>query len=719
MQMKYTLISFMLCIGLKVNAQQKPLTIEDAVMKQRNKLAPSRMVQLQWIPASSGFSYVTGGSGSDILISGRVSDTVTREIINLAAINERLKSAGSDTLRVFPQVKWSDTSSFTFSSGKNIWSFNQNDRNLTLRDSITVPDTAELREEGPGGITAYVVANNIWIEQNHIRKPITTDGRYELVYGKSVHREEFGINKGLFWSPKGRHLAFYRMDQSMVTDYPLVDFSSRPAADRKIKYPFSGNKSHEVAIGVYDLSRDTIVYLKTGAPAEQYLTNVSWDPAGKHLYVAVVNRAQNHMWLKKYNAATGEFVKTLFEETDSSYTEPQHPLEFVKGSEKLFIWQSRRDGWNHLYLYDVEGNLIRQLTKGAWEVTSFSGFDPKGRRAFFHATANNGLDREFFSVELSTVRLTRLTTGSGTHSCVLNDDCTFFIDNFSNLTTPRITSICSTSGKAVRDLLVSPDPLKEYATGKTRLFQITAADGVTPLWCRMILPHDFDSSRKYPVIVYVYGGPHAQMITNSWLGGADLWFHHLATNGYIVFTVDNRGSANRGKVFEQVIHRQAGEQEIMDQLKGVDYLKSLPYVDADRIGVNGWSYGGFMATSLMTRHPGVFRAAVAGGPVIDWTAYEVMYTERYMDTPLENPDGYKRNNLLNHVENLKGRLLLIHGTDDDVVVWQHSIMYVKQAVSKGALVDYMVYPGHPHNVSGKDRVHLNRTITRYFDDFLK
>ena len=717
--MKFHLIAFFFLLGLKAEAQLKPLSIEDAVLKQRSKLAPARLAQLQWLPASSKFSYVGSGTASDVLLVGSVQDTLMQEFVSLGSLNEKLRSAGVDTLSAFPAVKWQDSSSFTFSSGKKSWLFNRKAQSLSLKDSVTLPENAEVREEGPAGTIAYVVDDNIWIESNHVRKQVTTDGKYELVYGKTVHREEFGISKGMFWSPKGTHLAFYRMDQSMVTDYPIVDFSARPAAEKKIKYPFSGQKSHEVTIGVYDLSKDTIIYLNTGQPAEQYLTNVAWHPSGKYIYVAIVNREQNHMWLNQYDAVSGAYMKTLFEEMDDRYTEPLHPLEFVRGSENLFLWQSRRDGWNHLYLYNDDGILIRQLTRGDWEVTSFNGFDPKGRRAFFHITGNEGIDRQFCSVELSTAKLTRLTSSSGVHAAVLNDDCSFFMDYFSNASTPRITSLRASNGKPVRDLLVSPDPLKEYATGTTRLFQIKAADNTTSLWCRMILPPDFDSTKKYPVIVYVYGGPHAQMITNSWLGAADLWFHHLAAEGYIVFTLDNRGSANRGKAFEQVIHRQAGEEEIRDQLKGVDYLKSLPYVDAQRIGVNGWSYGGFMATSLMTRHPGVFKAAVAGGPVIDWTAYEVMYTERYMDTPGENPEGYKRNNLLNYIDKLQGRLMLIHGTDDDVVVWQHSIMYVKQAVSKGVLVDYMVYPGHPHNVSGRDRVHLNKKITRYFDDFLK
>lgn len=714
------LVAVTLLLAFQLNAQTNKITLEGAVLRQRTTLAPKRLPQLQWVPGTSMYSFISNTANGDVLVRSGATDGKSADILSLTALNVALKQAKADTTDKFPMVKWESAVRVTFDASGKSWAWDVGSKKLSEVKANELPEKAEKEEEGPGGQRAWVVENNIWVEAGGQRKQITTDGKYELVYGKSVHREEFGIEKGLFWSGNGAKLAFYRMDQSMVTDYPLVDFSERPAKEKAVKYPMAGSPSHEVTVGVYDVTSGKTVYLKTGEPRDQYLTNIAWSPDEKYVFVAVLNRAQDHMKLNQYNAASGEFVKTLFEEHDSKYTEPLHPVVFVKGRPTQFIWQSRRDGWNHLYLYDTDGKLLRQLTKGEWEVTDFNGFDVKGARAFFHATGNTGVNRDFWSVEIATGKMMKLAGEDGVHACVLNDDRTFFLDTYSSVSVPRIIQLRnSANGKVISQLLKAENPLKDYTAGTTRLFQLKSDDDGTPLWCRMILPAGFDSTKKYPVIVYVYGGPHAQMITNTWLGGADLWFHYLTQQGYIIFTLDNRGSGNRGKDFEQATFRNLGDKEMKDQITGVNYLRKLPYVDGNRLGVDGWSYGGFMTTSLMTRYPGIFKVAVAGGPVIDWSYYEVMYTERYMDTPDENPAGYKMNNLLNYVDQLNGKLMLIHGTSDDVVVWQHSLMYLKKAVSKGVQVDYFVYPGHLHNVLGKDRIHLYDKITRYFNDYLR
>jgi dipeptidyl-peptidase 4 len=312
-----------------------------------------------------------------------------------------------------------------------------------------------------------------------------------------------------------------------------------------------------------------------------------------------------------------------------------------------------------------------------------------------------------------------LSQGSGTHSAKLSPNGNYIIDTYSSQVTPRkIWVINNKDGKVAQTLLTSKNPVADYALGEVTIFPIKADDG-TDLYTRMITPPNFDKNKKYPVVVYVYGGPHLQLVTNSWLGGANLWMQLMAQKGYIVFTLDPRGTSGRGLEFEQETFRQLGTVEIADQLRGVEYLKSLPYVDADRMGIHGWSFGGFMTTSMMLKSPDTFKVGVAGGPVIDWNYYEIMYTERYMDSPEQNPEGYKNANLLNYVKNLKGKLLMIHGTVDDVVVWQHSLAFIKKAVDEGILLDYFVYPGHPHNVIGKDRVHLMRKVTQYLDDNLK
>jgi len=461
-----------------------------------------------------------------------------------------------------------------------------------------------------------------------------------------------------------------------------------------------------------------LVWLKTGEPNEQYLTNITWSPDEKNIYIAVLNRGQNHVWLNKYDAESGDFIKTLFEERDDKFVEPLDPLLFLPNDPTKFLYLSQRDGYKHFYLYDIEGKLIRQVTKGEWVVTATLGVDPKGKYIFYSSTAESPIERQAYRTDIKTGATKKISYREGMHTTKANDDCSYFIDNYSNQTTPREINIIGPTGTNEEHLLSAANPLSDYKIGETKIFTIKDEDAKTDLYCRMVLPPGFSPLNKYPVVVYVYGGPHVQLINNSWLGGSNLWMQLMAEKGYIIFTMDSRGSYNRGRDFEQATFRNLGTVELKDQVWAATYLKAQPYVDTNRVGVHGWSFGGFMTTSLMTRYPGTFKVAVAGGPVIDWKDYEVMYTERYMDTPQENPEGYDKANVLNYTKNLKGKLLLIHGTFDPVVVWQHSLMFIKKCVDENKPVDYFVYPGHEHNVLGKDRVHLMNKVTQYFEDYL-
>jgi dipeptidyl-peptidase-4 len=412
-----------------------------------------------------------------------------------------------------------------------------------------------------------------------------------------------------------------------------------------------------------------------------------------------------------FDASSGMEIATLFTEHDDRWVEPQFPAYFIPGSPSMFLWISQRDGFNNLYLYDTKGTLLRQ-SKAKFDITEFIGFDFSGKHAFVMATGSNPTESRGYKVNLSDLSLTEMTPTAGTHQLKISENGQFLIDQYSNLSTPNTINLMTTEGRMIRNLHTAANPYAGKSIGKTELFTIPGPDA-TDLWCRIIKPTDFDASKKYPVVVYVYGGPHAQMNTNSWLGGASLWMNQLAEEGYLVFTLDNRGSANRGKNFQQVIHRQLGNAEMQDQLAGVEWLKKQPFVDASRMAVHGWSFGGFMTTTLMLKSPETFKVGVAGGPVIDWSMYEVMYGERYMDTPQENPQGYQNSNLTNHVKNLKGKLLMIHGMDDDVVVMQHNVNFLKACVDNKVQVDFFAYPGHAHNVRGKDRVHLITKIVDY------
>jgi dipeptidyl-peptidase 4 len=699
-----------LSITATLFSQEKLLTIQDAVLKGRTTLAPKRLSGLGFIAESKKLAYID--RNELIMVDAQKGKVISS--MSTVAFNKMLSSGGMDTVSAWEGVKWKSESEFYYQNKKGEFLYSIDKKKASRSERKTSDNTLEnLDEFREGEVYAYVKDNNVYVNVNGETRQVTSDGSYTIVNGKSVHRDEFGIHKGTYWSPNGSALAYYRMDQGDVTDYPVIDWSVYPAVNKNIKYPMAGGKSHYVTLHVYDVKRGTSLRVNTEGPREQYLTNIAWSPDEKKIYIAIVNREQNHCMLNEYDASTGAFVKTLFEEKDEKYIEPMNPMLFVKNNPGQFIWQSRRDGFNHFYLYGTDGKLIRQLTKGNWEVKSENGFDSKGEHLYFHANAEKPVNQDFYSVNLKTGKMTRLTKDDGFHQVMASKKGDYLVDNFTSCYVPReVRTIDPATGKS-NTIFKADNPVKEYKTGSWRLFTIKNKGGLD-LYCRMFRPVDFDSTKKYPVLVYLYNGPHSQMVVNTWMAGGELWYQYMAQKGFIVFTLDGRGTSNRGKAWEQAIHRQIGTVEMEDQLSGVEYLKSQKYVDPDRIGVFGWSYGGFMTTSLMTRHPGVYKVAVAGGPVIDWSYYEIMYGERYMDMPQENKEGYAANNLLNHVQNLKGKLLMIHGAQDDVVVWQHSIMYQKKAVEKGVQLDYYVYPGHMHNVLGKDRAHLMEKVCNYF-----
>lgn len=554
-----------------------------------------------------------------------------------------------------------------------------------------------------------------------IYKPIAQNVGDEVVYGEAVHQREFGIEKGVFISPNGKRVAFYRMDQSMVEPYPLVDYMTRKAVYKPLRYPMAGQPSHHVTVGVFDSETGKTTYLKTGGNAETYLTHITWVPDNRGIVLAEINRAQNELTMKLFDSVFGVTVRTLFTEKEEKYLDPSISPIFLPNEPEDFLWVSRRDGYYHFYHYDLTGRLFSQVTKGEWEVLDFQGFSPNGKGFLFTATKASPLEVRLYSVDVAGGDPKDLTPEEGVHSVQYSRVAGAFIDNYSSPSVPRTTALRTLSGKALSAstlLLQSPDPTKEYNMPTIELGTITAADGETPLYYRLVKPINFDPNKKYPTIVYVYGGPHAQMIRKGWLSDTPGWDIYMAQQGFAVFTLDNRGSANRGKAFEQAIWREVGTNEMKDQMEGVKFLRSQSWVDASRMGVYGWSFGGFMTTNLLLTYPHTFKVGVAGGPVMDWSRYEIMYGERYNGTPENNPEGYRKNNLTLRAGDLQDRLLLIHGVQDNVVVWQHAMAFMQNAISARSYPDCYYYPTHEHNVRGRDRVHLHYIISRYFKDFL-
>ena len=577
------------------------------------------------------------------------------------------------------------------------------------------------------GAVAFSKDNNLWVAAaDGTEHQLSSDGSREIVYGKSVHRDEFGIYKGTFWSPDGQQLAFYRMDQSMVADYPQVNTFEREATLAPDKYPMAGMTSHKVTVGIFSLpgARSKgqgagCIYLDLGDPTDRYFTNIAWAPDGKTLYLYELNRDQNHTTLDAYDTTTGRKIKTLREESSDKYVEPLHPITFLPWDDTKFIYWSWKDGYKHLYLMDINGKELGQLTSGKWVVKELVGFCSATKSAIIITKEAGDLGRNIYRLDLKTKKRTLLDNGRGCHSAQLSADGRYLIDTWQEPTVPRACAVTDTKTGKQSLLRTAKDPWDGWYQPIFEQGTILAADGQTTLYWRMVKPMDFDASKKYPTVVYVYGGPHAHNIEASWHWGSRSWETYMAQKGYILFILDNRGSEDRGRDFEQVTFRHLGQEEMKDQMQGVAYLKSLPYVDADRLGVHGWSFGGFMTTSLMTTYPDAFKVGVAGGPVIDWKWYEVMYGERYMDTPEQNPEGYEQASCINKAKNPKGKLQIIIGMNDPTCVPQHSLQFLNACAEAGTQPDFFVYPGEGHNMAGHKSVHLHERITQYFEDYLK
>ncbi|WP_294921356.1 S9 family peptidase [uncultured Prevotella sp.] len=636
---------------------------------------------------------------------------------------------------------YADKSVVVVNNGATIYTVDFKKHKL-ISDTEIVDGYELLETNYKGGTMALLKDNNLFVRRGDKEWQLSNDGSREIVYGQSVHRDEFGIHKGTYFSNDGSKIAFYRMDQSMVTDYPQVDipeidYFNHPetqtccAKAAPDKYPMTGETSHKVMVGVFDTTTGKTIYLKAGDPTDRYFTNIAWSPDDKTIYMFELNRDQNDCRLVSYDATTGEKNGELYRETDAKYVEPQHPIMFLPWDNSQFVMQSQKDGYNHLYLctlgkhgsrmaHNTESLEIKQLTSGKWVVMDVLGFNAKRKSIIIASNELSPIQRNFFAVDVKNGKRALMDeTGDGWHNGLLSESGQYIYDSYSSPNVPRNIAIVNVDNGKHLSYFRAEDPWKGYNVPEYSCGTVKAADGTTDLYWRMVKPTNFDPKKKYPAIVYVYGGPHAHNVDARWHYSSRSWETYMAQNGYLLFILDNRGSENRGKEFEQVTFRQLGQEEMKDQMKGVEYLKSLSFVDADRIGVHGWSFGGFMTISLMTNYPDVFKVGVAGGPVIDWHWYEVMYGERYMNTPQANPEGYKKTSLLYKAKDLKGKLQIITGYNDATVVPQHCLTFLKACIAAGTQPDFFVYPGEPHNMRGHQSTHLHERISQYFFDYLK
>ena len=712
-KIKTLALAIMATIGFTANAQQlKQFTLEDLNFGGKNyrNMTPKNMF-LSWWGDKLIIHDVEYLEAMDMKTAKR--DT----LFNIEDVNALLKDDKVYSL-LYANCPYADKTEVLLMSKKSILIYDFSMKKVVWKIDKHNSSAGKFCNESKAH--AYIENNQLHVtDANNVDTQLTTDGSREIVYGQAVHRNEFGIEEGLFWSPDGKRLAFYRMDQSMVTDYPQVNTFEREATLEPDKYPMAGMTSHKVTVGVYDLDTKKTIYLSAGDPTDRYFTNISWSPDATTIYMFELNRDQNDCRLVSYDAATGEKKEELYRETHEKYVEPLNPLTFLPWDTTKFLLQSQKDGYNHLYLYDLKKKAMRQVTKGNFVIESLLGFNKKTKTAVVLANADSPIQRNIYTVDLKSGKMHRIDNGEGMHQAQLSESGAFVADKYSAPDTPRNIDLINTAtGKASR-LLTAENPWKGYNIPDYSCGTLKAADGETDLYYRMVKPIGFDPQKKYPTVIYVYGGPHAHNVDASWHYGSRSWETYMAQKGYLLFILDNRGSERRGRDFEQATFRQLGQVEMADQMKGVDFLKSLPYVDQDRIGVHGWSFGGFMTTTLMCNHPEVFKVGVAGGPVIDWKWYEVMYGERYMDTPEQNAEGYEKTSLLNQAKNLKGKLQIIIGMNDPTVVPQHALQFLNACVEAGTQPDFFVYPGEGHNMVGHASVHLHERITQYFEDYLK
>ncbi|MBW7888714.1 MAG: S9 family peptidase [Bacteroidetes bacterium] len=566
-----------------------------------------------------------------------------------------------------------------------------------------------------GSKLGFVRNNNIYVVDISSGKEtqITSDGTEHIINGKFdwVYEEEFGISDGWRWSPDGKKIAFWRLDENRVPEYTMTEWDSTHLKLITMRYPKPGDQNSIAKIGVADISTLKTIWIDTGDDDNIYLPRMQWGGDNNTLVVEKMNREQNLLEIMYADAASGKTNVFLTEKSDTWLDEPTTPVYLKNGN---FIWMSDRDGYNHLYLYKKDGTLINQITKGQWEVDNFYGVNEKDNTLYFSSSEISPIERHIYSVKLDGTKKKQLTNEAGTHSVNFSPTFDYFLEYFSNVDTPTKVRMNDGNGKLLRIMEENEmSVLKEYSLPKTTFFSFTTSDGQS-LNASIIKPADFDSTKKYPVLFYTYGGPGSQVVKNSWGGQNYLWYAMLAQKGYLVFMLDNRGTGFRGSKFKKITYHNLGKWEVNDQIEGAKYLATLSYVDKNRIGIWGWSYGGYMSCMTILNGADYFKTAIAVAPVTHWKFYDTIYAERYMGTPEANPEGFKESSPLTYADKLKGNFLLIHGTSDDNVHFQNSVNLVTALQKANKQFSTMYYPDKNHGIyGGTIRLHLYTLMTNF------
>ena len=705
------------------SAQETPqLTLE--TLLRRGPALAARSPRVLWLPDGHEATLIQAAKGGDQQLHRVVDGEVDpRAVATAAELCAALGIDPGDAPARFPPVSWHDQDTLRVELADAVWRWDLGASKARRVLTWTPPSAgaSPFREPGmllaPGdGHAAVRRDHQVFLHAaDGSARQLTFDGSEDLVYGGAAHRAEIGITRGLFWSDDGRYLAFYREDQRAIAPYPYQNVTSSPPTPRSGRYPMAGERHSKVSVVVCDTTDYHVTRLQGDPDQDLYWTNLAFAPDGDVL-VTLVNRGQDHLELARFDPRTGARRSTLLRESDPEWIEPQHPPVFLQDGR--FLWWSCRTGYRHLHLHDQDGKSVRQVTDGAFDVQELLRFDEEAGEVWFMAAGEDPRQLHLFCAAVAEQGQRQVTRHRGTHSVSLSPDREQFVDTWSNLEQLPTTQLTATEGGAATALPAAAHPLKKFALPGQRFYQLEASDGAA-LYGHLALPPDFDPSKRYPVIHYVYGGPHAQLVKDQWFGGAGTWLQALTADGFIVSRLDNHGTPNRGIDFEQAVHRRLGTVEVEDQMRAVAWLKEQPWVDGDRIGVHGWSFGGYMTLRLMLLHPETFACGISGAPVTDWGMYETGYTERYMDSPQENPDGFAASSCLPIAGELKRPLLLVHGTDDRTVMWSHTLQFVDQCVKAGVDLDYFPYPQQLHGLRGPHQVHFLRKLRRYFLEHLQ
>ena len=642
-------------------------------------------------------------------------DVRTGRAVNTLIEGEQLRPAGSQQAIDFVDYSFSaDENKVLFATEKEaiyrrsskarFFVFDRSTRKLTRLSAGGKQMYATFSPDGKK--VAFARDNNMFYVDlaTMQEKQITHNGKYNEVingYADWVYEEEFSFAQGFSWSPDGTKIAFYTFDESRVPEYNMQLWGQLYPRDYRFKYPKAGEANSVAGVSVFDLATGQTVKMDTGSKTDMYLPRMKWTAQANLLSIQRLNRLQNQLEILHANATTGQATVVL-RETDEAYVDITDDLTYLADG-KTFIHSSEKDGYNHLYLYSMSGKLLRQITRGNWEVSSLVGFDEKKDRLYYLSTEVSPLERHLYSIGSTGKGKKRLTAAAGTHHINMSPDFTYYLDYRSTTQEPNVVSLCQArDGKRIKELENNQqlqDKLARYQLGKQEFFTFNTPDG-TLLNGWMIKPANFDATKKYPVLMYVYGGPGSQQVLNEWGRSNHLWFQLLAARGLIVVCVDNRGTGGRGAAFKKATYAHLGKYELADQVEAAKYLGRQAYIDADRIGIWGHSFGGYMTLLGLTKGQGVFRAGIAVAPVTNWRFYDTIYTERYLKTPQDNAAGYDQNSPLTFAGQLQGQLLLIHGTGDDNVHFQNAVAMQDALIAANKQFESFYYPNRNHGIGG-------------------